>query len=108
MKKTFILIFAAALTGCGSKKSEVETPTNYEKFDTIIAKSASNITTVTSVAKQSDSTITKKVDGAVHKIQKLETEVKELKEENAQLKEDLNDAKSTGKPYKFLPSKNQD
>lgn len=106
MKKTVATLLLVLAVGCGTKNVEKIETLHYEKLDTIIAQSESNLTVVATASRQGDSAIAKKVTNAVNKIQSLEAEVKELKEENSQLKEELGEAKSAGKPYKLLPSKN--
>jgi chaperonin cofactor prefoldin len=54
--------------------------------------------------KQSDSVVSNKVENTVKKITNLETQVTQLKKENNELKEKLDDAiNDNGKPFKLVP-----
>ncbi len=94
------LLLALFIVGCADSKIEQTNDNEYEKFDSIIAKSEQNLQIASGANKKSDSLVTGKIEKTAHKIQKLETEVKQLKKENNELKAILYDIDNDrGQPY---------
>lgn len=105
MKKILGIIFLSTLIGC-SQEPRVKSTSGVD-IDSLIQRSEKNFQTVNQANKRSDSTITNKVDKTVQKIGNLETQVTELKKENNELKEKLDDATNgNGKPFKLVPVSN--
>jgi hypothetical protein len=100
----YIIAMAILLfIGCtNSETTKIETNETTE-LDSIIAKSQQNLTAVSGANQKSDSLVTGKVEHTVQKISYLETQVQQLKEENNELKDKLDDATDDGKPYSGLP-----
>ena len=75
-----------------------------KSLDNIMLNNKDNFENTNKLSKQSDSIVSKKVDNTVQKITNLETQVKELKIQNNELKEKLLDAiNDNGKPFKLEP-----
>jgi uncharacterized coiled-coil DUF342 family protein len=91
------------LNSC-SNVSEDNNTTDTSSIDSIINKSKENQSITNDLNKKSDSTVSGKVEATVKKIDHLETQVKQLKEENNDLKEKLLDATNdNGKPFRLEP-----
>ena len=76
----------------------------YEKLDSVLIKSKSNITSVGRANQKSDSTISTKVEKTVKKIEVLHNEVVVLKKENNELKAKLGDTVvRVNKHFNLLP-----
>lgn len=96
-----ILALALLLTSCANnlETNKIETNGNPE-LDSILSKSQQNLTIVGGANQKSDSIVGQKVERTVQKIQHLETEVKQLKAENNELKNKLDDVDDdAGKPF---------
>lgn len=100
MKYIFLLFF---LMSCYSSENEKNTEKTLLdiKVDSLIALSKKNTDSASIQLTKSDSTVTEKIDKTVKKIQHLETEVKQLKAENNELKNKLDDANDGGKPFRI-------
>lgn len=103
----YAIAFAALLLASCTHPETSKTELNESsKLDSILTKSQQNLTIVGGANQKSDSLVTGKVEKTVQKIGHLETQVKELKAENNELKVKLNDATDNGKPYSGLPISN--
>lgn len=102
--KYLITLLAVLLIGCGAHETKIEN--NHTELDSILTKSQQHTDIVNGANQKSDSLIGQKVEKTVQKIGQLETQVKELKAENNELKIKLNDATDNGKPYSGLPISN--
>jgi predicted RNase H-like nuclease (RuvC/YqgF family) len=101
--KYIIAIAILLFIGCtNSETTKIETNETTE-LDSILTKSQQNLTIVGGANQKSDSLVTGKVEHTVQKISHLETQVQQLKEENNELKDKLDDATDDGKPYSGLP-----
>lgn len=104
MKKLLtLLLFSTLLFSCDSTETKSNTDEIYT-VDSILQQSEKNFVSADSIDRKSDEVINQKVSKTVEKIQNLETEVKQLKEENNELKTQLSRPKPAGKPYKLLPT----
>ena len=111
MKKNHNLIISGLLSlmimGCESNKQESKNEENtYESIDTILRRNEENFISISRASEKSDSSITKKVEKTVKQINTLKEEVKQLKEENNELKIKVDDANDVGKPFQLLPVSN--
>lgn len=98
------IILSLAIFGCNPNKSEIKIENNeFESIDTILRRSEKNFIAVNRANEKSDSSISKKVEKTVNQISTLKNEVKQLKEENNELKIKVNDANDAGEPFKLLP-----
>lgn len=101
---TIAIILSLAILGCGRNKSEIKIEDDgLESIDTILRRNQENFTAVNRANQKSDSSISKKVEKTVNQISTLKEEVKQLKEENNELKIKVNDANDAGEPFKLLP-----
>jgi len=100
------LVLLLILVSCASKQESLspETLKLNETIDSLLIKSQRNIDSASVQLTKTDSAVVEKVEKTVQKIGNLETENKQLKEENNALKTELNTVKSSGKPYKLLPT----
>ncbi len=100
------LVLLLLIIGCGTKQDSItlETQKLNEAVDSLLIKSQRNIDSASVQLTKTDSAVVEKVEKTVQKIEHLEIENKQLKEENAELKTELNNSKSSGKPYKLLPT----
>ena len=96
MKKFLIILSSVFLFSCGEKTIK---SSNGVDIDSLLKQSEKNFTVVNEANKKSDTAITTKVDKTVEKIGNLENEVKQLKAENEELKDKLDDATDAGKSY---------
>ena len=95
------------IIGCESTKKEIKIEENgLESIDTILRRNEENFATVSRASEKSDSSISKKVEKTVNQINTLKEEVKQLKEENNELKAKVDDANDAGKPFQLLPVSN--
>ena len=99
IKTVFVLLFPLLISSCGSSKKEDASVSVPDGLDTIIMNSQKNFELTTQMNKQSDSMVSSKVDNTVKKITKMEGEIKQLKQENNELKDKLDDANDDGKPF---------
>ena len=107
MKLALYLLTFLLFIGCNSNntsKLEVNETTN--KVDSILNQSKQNLITADQANQSSDSSINQKVEKTVKQITTLKQEVKQLKEENNALKNQVDDANDAGKPFKLLPVSN--
>lgn len=101
------IIFSLVMIACNSNKLENKIEENgLESIDTILRRNQENFTTVSRASEKSDSSISKKVEKTVNQINTLKNEVKQLKEENNELKAKVDDANDIGRPFKLLPVSN--
>ena len=108
MKKIIFVFSVMVLVSCKNFSSEKDSSsdvTNLDKMlDTILMNNNKNFELTNQMNKQSDSVVSNKVDKTVQKISHLETQVTQLKKENNELKEKLDDATNdNGKPFKLEP-----
>lgn len=99
MKK--ILLISLLFIGCSTNNTKVEN--SVDSVDSVLIKSQENLNKADQINKQGDSSITGKVEKTVQKIQVMEQQITELKQENNELKTMLNDANDAGEPFKLLP-----
>lgn len=102
------LVLLLLLISCGQKQNSptLETTKLNETIDSLLIKNQKNLDSASVQLTKSDSTVSQKIDKTVQKISNLETQVKELKAENNELKAKLDDATDDGKPYSGLPVSN--
>jgi seryl-tRNA synthetase len=100
MRRLIIPIIALAI-GCNTPEPKKNNTDEYPEIDSILTKSQHNTELASGASQKSDSLIGKKIDNTVKKITHLETEVKQLKAENNELKEKLDDADDAGKPFRI-------
>jgi peptidoglycan hydrolase CwlO-like protein len=99
-----IALVTLLFVGCKNLKTDKTELNEHSELDSILTKSQKNLTIVSGANQKSDSLVTGKVEKTVQKIQNLETEVKQLKAENNELKDKLDDATNDdGKPFKLVP-----
>lgn len=92
------------LIGCSSTEQTPKIENNeFESIDTILRRSEKNFNTVNRASEKTDSSISEKVEKTVKQINNLKEVVKQLKEENNELKVKINDASDNGKPFQLLP-----
>lgn len=99
MKRITLMAVLAILTGCGTPKKEKTQLDEYKNIDSLLQCSEKNANLINEANRRSDTSIASKVDKTVKKIVKMEGEIKQLKAENNELKEKLNDANDDGKPF---------
>lgn len=98
----YLILLLMVLNSCSNVSKEINTDTS--SIDSIISKSKENQSIAYGLNQMSDSTVSGKVEATVKKIDNLETQVKQLKQENNELKEKLLDATNdNGKPFKLEP-----
>lgn len=98
------IILSFMIIGCDSNKPETKIEENgLESIDTILRRNQENFVTISRASEKSDSSISQKVEKTVTQINTLKNEVKQLKEENNELKAKVDDANDVGKPFKLLP-----
>jgi len=100
MRRLIIPIIALAI-GCNTPEPKKNNTDEDPEIDSILTKSQHNTELASGASQKSDSLIGKKIDNTVKKITHLETEVKQLKAENNELKEKLDDADDAGKPFRI-------
>ena len=100
MKYLIIPLIALAI-GCNNPEPKKIDTNEHPEIDSILTKSQRNTNLANGANQKSDSLIGKKIDNTVKKITHLETEVKQLKAENNELKEKLDDADDAGKPFRI-------
>ncbi len=95
-----VILFMLLLIGCAEQTSQEPTNTNeYAKVDSIIGESQHHLTIADRKIKESDSLVTEKIEKTAKKIDNLEAEVKQLKQENNELKTKLDGMDDDGKPF---------
>jgi peptidoglycan hydrolase CwlO-like protein len=100
----YVVALATLLVVSCTNSETIKTETNESsELDSVLTKSEQNLAIVGGANQKSDSLVTGKVEHTVQKITHLETEVKQLKAENNELKDKLDDATDDGKPYSGLP-----
>jgi hypothetical protein len=93
-------LFLICLFSC----SEEPTITKHNvNVDSLLQRSKTNQINANEASKKSDTAISTKVTKTAEKIVKMEGEIKQLKEENNELKSNLDDASDVGQPFKLLP-----
>jgi len=97
--KYVIAIATLLFIGCTHPETSKIEIDEHSELDSILTKSQQNLTIVGGANQKSDSLVTGKVEHTVKKISHLETEVKQLKAENNELKDKLDDADDAGKPF---------
>ena len=103
---TTILVLSI-IGGCDENKQTIKQNENgLESIDTILRRSEENFVTVSRANEKTDSSISNKVTKTVKQINTLKEEVKQLKEENNELKIKVSDANDAGKPFQLLPVSN--
>jgi hypothetical protein len=108
MKKIIFIFFVTFLVSCKSSSTEeLKSSDNIEidsALNSILLNNNKNFELTNQMNKQSDSVVSNKVENTVKKITNLETQVTQLKKENNELKEKLDDAiNDNGKPFKLVP-----
>ena len=108
MKKIIFVLSVIFLVNCKSLTTEVIDSSENTKVDSvlnlILINNNKNFELTNQMNKQSDSVVSNKVEKTVKKITNLETQVTQLKKENNELKEKLDDATNdNGKPFKLVP-----
>ena len=109
--KTVIYISTIVMIACNNPSdfSATAVKDKYEKLDSVLIKSKSNITSVGRANQKSDSTISTKVEKTVKKIEVLHNEVVVLKKENNELKAKLGDTVvRVNKRFNLLPVNESD
>lgn len=96
------IVLALLLVGCAQAPKQEKSKLD-ETVDSLIAQSQRNTDSASIALTKTDSAVVEKVEKTVQKIGNLETENKQLKEENHALKTKLINIKRTSKPYKLLP-----
>jgi hypothetical protein len=99
MKTISFILGVVLITSCGGNNTEEIKIEKNGKIDTLLKQSEINFTNASEASRRSDTVITTKVDNTVKKIVKMEGEIKQLKEENNELKNNLDDANDDGKPF---------
>lgn len=99
--KYIVALATLLFIGCGHSETTKTETNEHTELDSILTKSQQNLTIVNGANQKSDSIVGQKVEKTVQKIQHLETEVKQLKEENNELKDKLDDADNAGKPFRI-------
>ena len=97
--KYIVALAALLFMGCNNSQTEAVNVNDYAEFDSLITKSEQSLAIASGANKKSDSLVTGKIDKTVKKITKLETEIKELKAENNELKNQLDASDDNGEPY---------
>ena len=96
-----IVLTILLFTSCTSTNIDDVNLEKYADVDSLIKKSEQDLTVLSGVNEKSDSTVADKIIETTQKITKLETEVKQLKIENSELKEKLNDANDAGSSFRI-------
>lgn len=99
--KNIIFILSIILLSCGDNEP-VKTSTNVD-VDSLLEKTKQTFESAKIANQNGDSSISGKVDKTVQKIQVMENQITELKEENNELKDKLNDANDAGERFDLLP-----
>lgn len=105
MKQLIVLSIISLLIGCGTKEGNIK-PENYKQYediDSIISKSEKNIALSNEIIQRGDSVVSQKIESTAQKIDKLETEVKVLKQENNELKTKIKRTNDPGESFELLP-----
>ena len=90
--------------GCSSAEQQPKLEKNeFESIDTILRRSEENFNSVNRANDKTDSSISEKVEKTVKQINTLKEVVKQLKEENDELKIKISDTSNNGKPFQLLP-----
>ena len=93
------LIALILITSCGAPKQEKIETNEFTNIDSVLQHSQKNAIILDKANRKSDSSITGKVEKTVKKIAVMEKQITELKAENNELKEKLDDADDAGKPF---------
>lgn len=101
MKFLYILTLTFLFSSCDNDDS-IKTSNNVD-VDSLLEKSKKTFETAIEANKNGDSSITGKVDNTVKKIAVMEQQITELKEENNELKDKLDDANDVGERFELLP-----
>ena len=101
-----VLFGLLVLVSCTSNDATIPTSTNTTTaaIDTLLTRTEKNQTVAAEASKKGDSAVTGKIEKTAQKIEHLETQVEQLKEENHELKVKLDDVDNdAGQPYGGLP-----
>jgi len=93
------LAVLVSLSACHSPKQEKIETNETTSIDSVLQRSKENAIILDEANRKSDTTITGKVEKTVKKIAVMEKQITELKAENNELKEKLDDADDAGKPF---------
>ena len=99
MKNLTILVVLVSLLACNSPKSTKTQTNELTSIDSVLQRSKENAIILDEANRKSDTTITGKVEKTVKKIAVMEKQITELKAENNELKEKLDDVDDAGKPF---------
>jgi peptidoglycan hydrolase CwlO-like protein len=99
--KYILIVATLLLIGCTNSQTTKTNTNEYGQIDSLIGKSQQNLTIASGANQKSDSLVTGKIEKTAKKITKLENEVKQLKAENNELKEKLDDANDDGSNYRI-------
>lgn len=99
IKMMSAILMLSLILSCKSEKKEESLEMGPDALDTLIMNSQKTFEMSGEIGKKTDSAVTDKVDHTVKKITKMEGEIKQLKQENNELKSKLNDANDDGKPF---------
>ena len=105
LKKYFHLFLIITIASCnnGVDNKKTNQTQDYSYLDRLIKKNSVTNDSMSNAVKNSDSSITKKIEVTVKQIDKLEKEVKVLKKENNELKNIIDKSDDVGKPFKLMP-----
>jgi hypothetical protein len=99
IKMIYTTLVLSLILSCQSSKKEDGVMSGPDALDTLILNSQKNFEISGKISKATDSAVTQKVDHTVKKITQMEGEIKQLKQENHELKSKLDDANDGGKPF---------
>jgi septal ring factor EnvC (AmiA/AmiB activator) len=99
MKNIILATISLLIISCHHSEDTTNSIKDTSELDSIISKSNETFTNVSQANEKSDSLVIGKIDNTVKKIDHLETQVKELKKENNELKAKLDDIDDAGQPY---------
>ena len=99
IKMMSAILILSLLLSCKSEKKEEPLEMGPNALDSLILNSQKTFEISSEIGKKTDSAVTSKVDHTVKKITKMEGEIKQLKQENNELKDKLDDATDNGKPF---------
>ena len=98
--KGMIAIFMLSLfLSCNSSEKKENVTVVPDALDSLIMTSQKNFEMSGKMGRETDSAVTTKVNHTVNKITKMEGEIKQLKQENNELKSKLDDANDDGEPF---------
>lgn len=94
-----IFLFVLLFLGCTQSKTKEIKSEDYAIIDSVINKNQQNLSVASGANKKGDSLVTGKIDQTVKKITGLESQVKQLKKENNELKNQTDIGNDVGKPF---------